>query len=70
MPALKEVHVILTELGFKKEVQNVIKPGRVFSVTYDGPNVERPRIEEMLRQVATKNEVTLSVNVEESVRFP
>jgi len=60
----------LAAAGFKKEVRSVVKPGKEFSVTYEGPSLERSRIEEMLKPVAEQNQIGLSVEVEESVRFP
>lgn len=68
--ALKEVDAVLAGIGFRKEVHSVIKPGREFSVTYNGPNMEKTRIEEMLKPVTAKNQITFSADVEESVTFP
>ena len=70
MQALREVDAALRGVGFKKEVQSVVKPGKEFSVTYDGPNMEKSRVEELLKPVAEQNQVNLSVEVEESVKFP
>lgn len=67
---LKEVDTALASLDFKKEVGSVIKPGKEFSVTYDGPNMEKSRVEEILKSIAEKNQLMLSVDVEESVKFP
>ena len=70
LEALQQVDSILTASGFKKEVQSVLKPGKEFSITYEGPNTEKSRVAEILRPVAEKNQISLSVEVEESVRFP
>jgi allophanate hydrolase subunit 1 len=70
MEALKQVEAALRAVGFKKEVQSVVKPGKEFSITYDGPNMEKSRVQELLRPVAEQNQVNLSVEVEESVKFP
>jgi hypothetical protein len=68
--SLKEVDTVLARYGFNKEVRSVIKPGKHFSVTYDGPPTDKGRIEEILRPVAEKNQITFSVEVEDSVKFP
>ena len=70
LEALKQVDSVLISSGFRKEVHSVLQPGKAFSVTYDGPNMEKDHIEEMLKPVAERNEITLSVEVEESVKFP
>jgi hypothetical protein len=70
LQALEQVDSVLAAAGFKKEVRSVVKPGKEFSVTYEGPSLERSRIEEMLKPVAEQNQIGLSVEVEESVRFP
>jgi hypothetical protein len=68
--ALQLVDSALVAAGFKKEVHSVVKPGKEFSVTYEGPNMERNQIEEILKPVAEQNQIGFSVEVEESVRFP
>jgi hypothetical protein len=68
--ALQLVDSALAAAGFKKEVHSVVKPGKEFSVTYEGPNMERDRIGEILKPVAEQNQFSFSVEVEESVRFP
>jgi len=68
--ALQQVDSAWSVVGFRKEVHSVIKPGKEFSVTYDGPNMETSRVEEILKPVAERNEITFTVEVEESVKFP
>lgn len=68
--ALKEVDTALVGAGFKKEVHSVIKPGKVFTATYSGPRVEKPRLEEILNPIATKNRICFTIEYEESVSFP
>lgn len=68
--ALKQVDSTLASAGFKKEVSSVIRTGKEYSVTYEGPNAEKNRIQELLKPVAEQHRLTLSVEVEESVRFP
>jgi hypothetical protein len=70
LEALQQVDSVLTAAGFKKEVHSVVKPGKEFSVTYDGPIMEKSRVEEILKPVAERNQIAFSVEVEESVRFP
>ena len=67
---LKQVDATLATAGFKKEVSSVIKPGKEYSVTYEGPNADKSRIEELLKPLAEQHHVNISVEVEESVRFP
>ncbi len=68
--ALQQVDTALAAAGFKKEVRSVVKPGKEFSVTYEGPNMEKNHVEGILQILAEKNQITFSVEVEESVRFP
>lgn len=67
---VQEVDSAITTLGFKKQVQSTIKPGKELSLTYEGPTLEKARVEEILRRLAEENQFTFSVDVEESVRFP
>jgi len=68
--SLKEVDAALAALGFKKEVHSVVKPGKQYSLSYEGPRTEKSRIEDALQSVAEKNNIGLSFEVEESVKFP
>jgi hypothetical protein len=68
--ALAQVDSALGAAGLKKQVRSVLVPGKEFSLTYEGPPIEKSRVEEMLSSLAQKNELTFSVEVEESVRFP
>jgi len=68
--ALAHFDAVLAQGGFKKEVRSVVKPGKQFSVTYEGPNTQKSHVEEMLRSVAKKYGITFTIDVEESVRFP
>jgi len=68
--SLKAVDTALATAGFRKEVHSVVVPGKEFSVTYEGPSMERSRIEEILKPVAEQNQIGFSFEVEESVRFP
>ncbi len=68
--ALQQVDSALLGAGFKKEVHSVIKPGKQVSLTYDGPSVEKSRVEEILKPLAERNGFSFSFDVEDSVRFP
>ncbi|OFX17388.1 hypothetical protein A3K71_04015 [archaeon RBG_16_50_20] len=67
---LKQVDATLATAGFKKEVSSVIKPGKEYSVTYEGPSADKSGIEELLKPLTEQHHVNVSVEVEESVRFP
>jgi len=68
--ALKQVDETLATLGFRKEMSTVVRPGRAYSVTYDGPSTDKSKIEDLLRPIAQGNGVTVFVDFDESVRFP
>ena len=68
--ALKEVDSALATAGFKKEVHSVVVPGKEYSVTYDGPSMQKDQIESLLQPLAIQNQIGFSLEVEESVRFP
>jgi hypothetical protein len=68
--ALAHFDAVLAQAGFKKEVRSVVKQGKQFSVTYEGPGTEKSRVEEILRPVAEKYKITFTIEVEESVKFP
>jgi len=67
---LQLVDSALAGAGFKKEVRSVVKPGKEYSVTYEGPTTDRDRIAEILQPIAEQNQFSFSVEVEESVKFP
>jgi hypothetical protein len=67
---LKEVDEALRAAGFKIEVHSVIRPGKEFSATYEGPDTDRSHVEDILRPIAERNKIDFSVEVEESVSFP
>ena len=70
MEALRKADGILATMGFKKEVSSVVKPGREYAVTYDGPTMDKVRVENLLEPLAQQYQLKVSVDVEESVRFP
>lgn len=67
---LEKVDSALAASGFRKEVRSTTKPGKEYSVTYDGPNTEKNLIEGILGPMAEKGMFTFSVEMEESVKFP
>jgi len=68
--ALKNADLTLAAAGFKKEVSSVVKPGKEYSITYEGPDTPKQKIEDLLRALAERHHLTLSIETEESVRFP
>ena len=70
LDALAHVDAALATVGYKKEVRSVLKPGREFSVTYEGPTAEKSRFDDLLKPIAEKSGITFTIEVEESVRFP
>ena len=68
--ALNHVDAALATVGFKKEVSSVIRPGKEYSVTYEGPTGEKSMIEQLLKPLAEQHGFSVSIETEESVRFP
>lgn len=68
--SLKEVDIALAGVGFKREIHSVIEPGKVFSATYNGPRVEKSRLEAVLNPIARKHAICFTIEYEESVSFP
>jgi hypothetical protein len=70
MQALQQVDLAVEAFGLKKQVRSVLVPGKQFSTTYEGPSVEKNRVEETLKPLAGSNQITISIETEESVSFP
>jgi len=70
LQALQQVDSALEAIGLKKQVRSVLVPGKQFSTTYEGPTVEKNRVEETLKPLADMNQVMISIETEESVSFP
>lgn len=68
--ALTAVDSALAPLGLRRQVRSAIVPGKEYSVTYDGPTVEKTQVEAIVAQIAERHHLTVSVEVEESVSFP
>jgi len=68
--ALKQVEAALVTAGFRKEVSSAVKPGKQYSITYDGPDSQKDMIRDVLRPIAEQHHLALSIETEESVRFP
>jgi len=70
LDALPQVDGALAAAGYKKQVRSVLKPGKEFSVTYEGPTAEKSLFDDILKPIAERNGITFTTEVEESVRFP
>lgn len=70
LEALLQVDLALETVGLKKQVRSVLAPGKQFSVTYEGTSIEKSGIEETLKPLAERNQITIEVEIEESVSFP
>jgi hypothetical protein len=70
LDALVQVDAALAGAGYKKEIRSVLRPGKEFSITYEGPTADKSRFEYLLKPIAEGNRITFTVEVEESVRFP
>jgi len=68
--ALSEVDSALAAVGLKKQIRSVLVPGKSFTITYDGPTLEKRRVEEVVAPLAERNGLMFSVEMEESVSFP
>jgi len=68
--ALQQVDLALEAVGLKKQVRSVLVPGKQFSTTYEGPTVEKKRVEQTLKPLSERNQISVSVETEESVSFP
>jgi len=67
---LAEVDAALAAAGYKKQVRSVLKPGKEFLVTYEGPTAGKTRLHNILKPIAERNAITFTIEMEESVRFP
>jgi len=70
LEALQQVDSALESAGLQKQVRSTLVPGKEYSTSYEGATIERGRVEEVLRPLAEKNNITFSVEIEESVKFP
>jgi hypothetical protein len=70
LSVLEQVDTILFSLGYKKEIRSVIIPGKQFSTTYEGPDVEIRKVEDVLKHIAETNGIHFTVEPEQSIRFP
>lgn len=68
--ALSEVDSALATVGLRKQVRSVLVPGKEFTVTYDGPSIDKRQVEDLVSPLAERKGITFSVEVEESVSFP
>ena len=70
LDALVQVDAALAAAGYKKEVRSVLRPGKEFSITYEGPTAEKDRLDSILKPIAERSGITFTIEMEESVRFP
>ena len=68
--ALSEVDSALSAIGLRKQVRSTLISGKEFSTTYDGPTIDKTKVEEAVATLADKYAFTFSVELEESVSFP
>lgn len=68
--ALKRVDATLATAGFRKEVSSAVKPGKEYSITYEGPDTPKEKIEDFLKALCDQHHLRLAIETEESVRFP
>ena len=68
--ALAQSDLAMEAVGLKKQIRSVLVPGKQFSTTYEGPAVEKAKVEEILKPLAELHQITASVETEESVSFP
>ena len=70
LAVLQEIDSVLGKAGLRKQVRSVLVAGREFSTTYEGPNVTKEQLTEILSPITQQNDATFTVDVEESVSFP
>ena len=70
MEALRKTDGVLVPLGFKREISTVVKSGREYAITYDGPMIGKGQVGELLEPLAHQYQLKISIDVEESVKFP
>ena len=68
--SLVQVDSALAAAGYKKQVRSVLKPGKEFLITYEGPTAVKDRLDEILKPIAERNQITFTTEVEDSIRFP
>jgi hypothetical protein len=71
LEALVQIDAALMNLGYRKEVRSVVKPGREFSTTYEGtPATDKTRVLAAIMPIADRNNIAVTADAEESLRFP
>jgi len=68
--AFKQVDATLSRAGFRKEVSSAVKPGVEYSITYEGPDSQKDKIETLLKPITEQLHLSVSIETEESVKFP
>ena len=70
LDSLVQVDSSLAAAGYKKQVRSVLKPGKEFLITYEGPTAVKDQLDEILKPIAERNEITFTTEVEDSITFP
>ncbi len=68
--ALAAIDEAMKQLEFKKEIRSVVVPGRTFSTSYEGPELEPDKIRFTIQPILEKYKLQGKVEAEESVHFP
>ena len=68
--ALSAIDAALAANGLRKQVRSVVIPGKEYTTTYDGPMIDKRKIEEIVTPIAEVHHFTFAVDIEESVTFP
>ncbi len=68
--ALAIIDEAMKQLGFKKEIRSVVVPGRRFSTSYEGPELEPGKIRSTIQPILEIYKLQGNVEVDESVHFP
>ncbi len=68
--ALAIIDEAMKQFGFKKEIRSVVLPGRSFSTSYEGPELEPEKIRSTIQPILEKYKLQGKVEAEESVHFP
>lgn len=68
--ALDEIDEIMSKMGCTREARTVIEWGKNYSTAYEGPDLEKSKIEESMSPIVTKYNLKINVEKEESHHFP
>ena len=68
--ALDEMDEIMSKMGCVREARTVVEWGKSYSTSYEGPDLENSKIQESVNLIATKYNLKINVDKEESHHFP